>query len=363
VDEWQELLRNVQAYLGVGGCAIVLAIVIWIAPPNRCRPLLPLPRLRRSRWGGNDVLLAVLTSYFAQLAAVVVLAALVALYHFLTAEVPFHQGADTVDPARLLILGSPLYALGTVAIVCGLLYLGTRTRPPQLGLTLTRWRANVIVGVLTFLVMAPLTLGVYFLAIHILGPEQHPLERLIEQGFAPWEWASLVFMTVVGAPLVEELVFRGVLQGWLRRASPIGHTLLMAAVLTIGAKPIASFLGSGLFGPPAHDLFKIFAPLVFNGALVVGYLLWLTVILTRYRRNPLRLGPVAWDWASARLSIYGSAMLFGAVHGWPQSLPLFLLGLGLGWLAYRTQSLIGCMVCHALFNAVACLVLYWGTTT
>jgi hypothetical protein len=25
--------------------------------------------------------------------------------------------------------------------------------------------------------------------------------------------------------------------------------------------------------------------------------------------------------------------------------------------------LIGCMVCHALFNAVACLVLYWGAGT
>ena len=216
-------------------------------------------------------------------------------------------------------------------------------------------------GVLTFLAMTPLTLTVYFLAVHILGHEQHPLERLIRQGFAPWEWALLVFMTVVGAPLVEELVFRGVLQGWLGRASPIGHTLFMATVMAIGAKPAASFYFPGLFGPPEPDPVKVFAPLVFSGILVGGYWLWLAIVAMRCRRDPLGTGPAAWDWAHARLSIYGSAMLFGVVHGWPQSLPLFLLGLGLGWLAYRTQSLVGGMICHALFNAVACLVLYWGT--
>ncbi len=70
-----------------------------------------------------------------------------------------------------------------------------------------------------------------------------------------------------------------------------------------------------------------------------------------------------WAWANARLSIYGSAMLWSMAHMavWPSPIPLFLLGLGLGWLAYRTQSLIGCIVGHALFNTVACLTLYWTT--
>lgn len=362
MDEWQELLRNVQAYLLVGSVGIALAILIALTAANGWRPLLPLSRLRQVRWAGNDVLLVLLTFYLAQSVAVLFLGALVILYHSVTVEVPGDQAAHTVDYARLHIFGSPFYALGTVAIVCGLLYLSTRTRPQQLGLTLTRWRANIIVGVLTFLAMTPLTLGVYFLAIHILGPEQHSLERLIKQGFASWEWLLLVFMTVVGAPLVEELVFRGVLQGWVRRATPMGHTLLMATVLVIGAKPAASYLHPGIFGAPEQDPVKIFAPLVFNGILVGGYWLWLAIIAMRCRRDLLGAGPTEWVWANARLSIYGSAMLFGAVHGWPQSIPLFLLGLGLGWLAYRTQSLIGCMVCHALFNAVACFVLYWGTT-
>jgi membrane protease YdiL (CAAX protease family) len=52
-------------------------------------------------------------------------------------------------------------------------------------------------------------------------------------------------------------------------------------------------------------------------------------------------------------------LLFASFHAqvWPSPIPLFFLGLGLGWLSYRTQSLIGPIVAHALFNAVACIVL------
>ncbi len=67
-----------------------------------------------------------------------------------------------------------------------------------------------------------------------------------------------------------------------------------------------------------------------------------------------------WAWADARLAVFGSAMLFGLEHGWPNSVPLLLYGLGAGWLAYRTQSVIGTIVCHALFNSVACIVLAWS---
>src|SRR5204863_5493474 len=45
--------------------------------------------------------------------------------------------------------------------------------------------------------------------------------------------------------------------------------------------------------------------------------------------------------AAAR-AVYASALLFGAVHGaWPSGVPLFVLGLGLGFLAVRSRSLVG----------------------
>jgi len=57
--------------------------------------------------------------------------------------------------------------------------------------------------------------------------------------------------------------------------------------------------------------------------------------------------------------IYGTALSFGMVHSsiWPTPIPLFVLGLALGYLAYRTQTLLGPILLHSLFNAVACLTL------
>ena len=59
-------------------------------------------------------------------------------------------------------------------------------------------------------------------------------------------------------------------------------------------------------------------------------------------------------------AIYGTALLFAMFHVsvWPTPIPLFLLALGLGYLAYRTQSVVGPIVMHVLFNTVACIALF-----
>jgi membrane protease YdiL (CAAX protease family) len=58
--------------------------------------------------------------------------------------------------------------------------------------------------------------------------------------------------------------------------------------------------------------------------------------------------------------VFASALLFACVHSWPTSVPLFLLGLLLGWLAYRTQSLIPSITLHVLFNLSSCVELGLG---
>jgi len=44
---------------------------------------------------------------------------------------------------------------------------------------------------------------------------------------------------------------------------------------------------------------------------------------------------------------------------WLSPVALFVLALGLGWLAYRMRSLAGPIVLHGLFNAVSCAPLFW----
>jgi membrane protease YdiL (CAAX protease family) len=61
-------------------------------------------------------------------------------------------------------------------------------------------------------------------------------------------------------------------------------------------------------------------------------------------------------------AILASALLFGLAHigAQPQAvLPLFLLGLVLGYAAYRTRSLLAPVVAHALFNSVMVVGTYF----
>lgn len=58
-------------------------------------------------------------------------------------------------------------------------------------------------------------------------------------------------------------------------------------------------------------------------------------------------------------AIVTSSLLFAVLHAdaWPAPIPLFVLALFLGYLAYRTSSLVAPIVLHATFNGVSMLAL------
>ena len=71
---------------------------------------------------------------------------------------------------------------------------------------------------------------------------------------------------------------------------------------------------------------------------------------------------VAWRWLpypNAGRSIYATSLLFAAVHSavWPSPIPIFVLSLGLGFVAYRTQSVVPSIACHMLFNLISCIAM------
>lgn len=62
----------------------------------------------------------------------------------------------------------------------------------------------------------------------------------------------------------------------------------------------------------------------------------------------------------AWLAIVISAMLFSAIHGNPAQMPhAFLIGLLLGWLFYRTGSIVLCVILHFINNSTAFLLTYF----
>jgi membrane protease YdiL (CAAX protease family) len=236
------------------------------------------------------------------------------------------------------------------ASVLLLLHALSRTRPVQLGLTTRRLGANLLAGLLVFLGVAPVVLAVNYLAEVLYRraaggvPQVHPFTLIAGQNLLPAEWVLLVVSGTVAAPVLEELLFRGLLQPWLV-ARAWGGRAAMAAAFGIALAYCAGSARNAWSGGAGAGLIEA-APALFVLSLVPVYL------VVAYRSRTPAAG-----------AIFGTAALFAAVHSgvWPSPVALFLLGLALGMLAWRTRSLVGPILLHSLFNAIACVQLLWPT--
>jgi membrane protease YdiL (CAAX protease family) len=228
-------------------------------------------------------------------------------------------------------------------------WLVLREPPARLGLTLRHFRRNLVAGVLGWLILAPGVFGLNFLVTSLynlitnVGIHEHPLTELAMRGLRPFEWVLLVMGAVVAAPVLEEMLFRGVLQRWFTSHRGGGH-LAMTLALVVAIWSRHEVL---LRGPWDATYFLELAPVWFVLALLPLY-----AVVCRLARTPT--GP----------GIFGASLLFAAVHSfaWPTPISLFVLALGLGYLFHWTGSLVGPIVLHALFNGLTCafLILGWN---
>jgi membrane protease YdiL (CAAX protease family) len=231
------------------------------------------------------------------------------------------------------------------------------------------WTRHAVAGYLTWLMVTPAAFLVFVVAnvahAWLTGqpPDKHPLTALGDAGGR--EWALFVLQTVVLAPVLEELVFRGLLLPWLadRRPLPPAESPLsipppvrplLVMFLAVGVATVLhvndvrkAWTAGDHVGAAAHLIpglfFLLLVPLEF-------------VPLTRLRRH-LRIRS-----RQHVRAILASSALFGAFHAsvWPSPVPLVVLAVGLGYLYLRTRSLVGPVVVHGLFNAVSAVYLLLG---
>jgi membrane protease YdiL (CAAX protease family) len=253
----------------------------------------------------------------------------------------------------------------------------------RFGLSWSHWRSNVARGVTVFIWLTPLVLCLHAVFSIVLWDRPHALTALRTANLNGWDWSLVAFQACLAAPVIEEVLFRGLLQSWLRQTSLLGHLAVVLATLIRAAFGVAYYdAASGM------DVIDG-GPVVFAVLLVGGYI----YSLYRLKRifdlsddemrvwKPIRIDVPpedeiiedaaevlgqdekrhqAWQEMTSQLSVYGSAMLFAILHvdAWPAPIALFVMGIGLGILARSTQSLIGPIVFHAAFNLVAFIALY-----
>jgi membrane protease YdiL (CAAX protease family) len=258
------------------------------------------------------------------------------------------DGGDEATLARARLglwasfLAFPMQAL-TIPVVFSF---GSGTRPRQLGLRADRLGRDLAWGLGVWALLTPPVLGLHQAILYLYrlrggrGVEEHVLTRLAEQGLTPPEWFLWICQVAVAAPVLEEMLFRGALQRWFRKfawGSDVAVGVALLCALAFRRQEIARAWENG-----AAALADALTPALFVLALV-------PVFLLVRRRWPGGAAP----------AIFGTSLLFAAVHtsAWPSPVALFVLALGLGTLAARTGSLAGPMLVHALFNATGCVQL------
>jgi membrane protease YdiL (CAAX protease family) len=338
----------------------VVAAVLWFFVA-RTRRLLPPQRHRAVPWGGMEILAAFFLSSL--VVPVFVDQALVSsrfYQHIYGPDFPLDARMTDKDAdRRLAVVRRDLwiaavsfpFELGAIVLV---LRARSDTRLYQLGLTRHRLAENVVAGYVFWLVLALPVYGLDWLVefgykdvLHV-PPTRHPLDLLLKHLAGTAEWGLVALVVTAAAPVLEEILFRGLVQGWLTRR-PAGGNVVMVTALALAvlayAEKLARAKEAATGADTAGDTLERLAPVVFVLVLLPGY-----VFAER----------LAWRWLpepDVARAIYAASVLFAIFHAsvWPSPIPLFFLALGLGFLAYRTQSLVGPIICHALFNGIGAL--------
>lgn len=212
-----------------------------------------------------------------------------------------------------------LASLVATAVIIALASYALRASAVDLGITANRLRRDILLGI----VAAPLVLGpvllIQVLMVLRYGPSQHPILQLYRQAPGPdlllWSGVAAVLI----APLVEEFLFRSVLQGWLERL--FDHRTAEHAAARhprFGDEPTEATATATVAVPV--------------------------------------------QWRDDAIPILLSALLFSWMHkgNGPDLVALFVLGIGLGLLYRRTHRIWAGVVVHMLLNALSLGVMYLG---
>jgi membrane protease YdiL (CAAX protease family) len=334
---------GVVAFVGGLAAAVALAVV-----RRAGRPLLPTPAGWAVPWGGADVAIVLVLVVFLPGAAASLLDT-AGFFRLLYGpefppqpQVMDHRASDAqraTFAVRDLWVSLLLFPVQLAAVLLWLLRV-RGVAPADLGLAGRRWPEIVVAGYVGWLILAPLVYAVHFAANFVaaqfeFAPDRHPLSALGPD--RPWfDGLLLALRVTVIAPFWEELIFRGLLIPLLLKG-PKRMAQLRCRVVMGLAIAAAGLTGSASGG-------SVWPPLAF--AVLLGILFQLL--------NPMRI----------TAAVFASATLFAAVHSsvWPTPVPLFVLGVGLGFLFVRTGSLGPCVIAHGLFNAVSALYLLFGGT-
>ncbi|MEW4568243.1 CPBP family intramembrane glutamic endopeptidase [Tautonia sp. JC769] len=289
-------MRSAWLLLGMAGLVLLAISAAWALAIERAwggRPVIPTRPGRPVPWGGPQVFASFFLWQFATLVAASLLRA--------------RRGPDA-EPKLVEAMGAvALINLLVLIALPGLLGLWNRARASDFGLSGGGGRIgrDVLLGVVSAVFCLPLVYSVQFMAILIWPPTAHPLQEMLFEERSPWVMVLAFVSAVIFAPAAEELLFRGILQGWLEKRFGVTRTAI------------------------AED--------------------------RETDRDSIDLQPGLDPGVASLTALVVPAAIFALVHfgQWPAPLPLFVLAIALGLLYRRTKSIVAPIAAHATFNGLS----------
>jgi membrane protease YdiL (CAAX protease family) len=210
-------------------------------------------------------------------------------------------------------------------------------RAGDFGLSFDDWWHQAVHGVIATLIAAPPVYAIQFGAAKIWTPLQHPLSKMIDEEFSVGVGWLAVVTAVILAPMLEELVFRGLVQSWL------------VSVLKQGSRSLGLPLRDDSLCRDSTDQ-------------------ELPVDVWEAKPEFVSLSPAPMTELPGQieshdrgwLGVVLTSLLFAYVHApqWPAPIALFVLALVIGSVFNRTGSLITAICMHATFNGITTIMLF-----
>lgn len=307
-------------------------------------PQVPIRSLPKAHWGAGTVLLVIVLYLGANLAVGVAHSLITgpsgageAKDHAAAKAAPERPEADEASKkprsrsALEIILLTCAANLVFCVLAVPLLRRLSNVGPSDLGLFRDHWPRQVRFGVVAALLATPATYAIQFVAINIWRVSEHPVQKMMTDQLTPRVTALAFLSTVILAPLVEETMFRGILQRWLTRLFGSEHRVIPPPRPSLPIPPAEADnpSSSETSVEPKPELLSLEIPETTSGD------------------------------SGAPRAILATSILFAAMHGaqWPDPVALFVFSLVLGTIYQKTGSLLTSMVAHGAFNGCSTLFL------
>lgn len=320
----------------------------------RRQPMLAPADRRPVPWGGLDVAASLAIMILAMLASFTVLA-------WITGSTPPISAESTPNELASQLVASAAASLATMGTVVVFLKVRTRATWQDLGFSSSRAAYDLLLGIAAYVMLAPI---VYFIMLILVQwfPSEHPLVKIVKENPSFRFFALSLFSAVFVAPIVEEFLFRVVLQGWLEAVAPRMSSirslrdfrqLFVESVTGVEQHPVSP---SSLSLPQADPLTPLKSPPDDGNPYAPPHAPPEPPVEAQVSEEcaPVR-SPPSWP-------VLVSSGIFALLH-WghgPDPIPLFVLALGLGYLYRQTHRILPGIVVHMALNGVSMLMLIWS---